>query len=77
MNEEIEKLEDDIKIYTAEWSYLNDPKRLKMLAAKYLKNMKPMEKGQIISLKEFTSSEVETNLKDAFKMFLDGTLREK
>jgi hypothetical protein len=76
INEEIEKLEDDAKVYAAEWSCLNSPKRLKMLAAKYLKNMKPMERRQIMSYEEFASSEFETSLRDAFKTFLDNSLIE-
>ena len=36
INNEIIKITDDLRVYSAEWSYLNDPKRLEELASKYL-----------------------------------------
>lgn len=49
LNHETEQCLDNIKILEAEWSYLNNPERLKKLAEKYLPDMKP------IGVKQFTS----------------------
>jgi hypothetical protein len=48
LESELEKAEDSLNVLSAEWSYLNDPKRLKKLCEKYLKDMRPMENSQII-----------------------------
>ncbi|MDR3224096.1 MAG: hypothetical protein LBT03_00695 [Holosporales bacterium] len=74
INQSIEKYSDDIKIYTAEWACLNDPKRLKMLAEKHLKGMRPMEQRQRISYKKLIESDFEKSFKEAFKSFIDSTL---
>ena len=55
----IEKYRDDIRVYNAEWSFLNDPKRLKRLAMKYLPDLRPIENSQIISFDAFMASDFE------------------
>jgi hypothetical protein len=74
VEQDIGKYTDDLRICSAEWGCLNDPKRLKALCAKYLSGMKPMEKNQIISYQKFFGSEFGSDLKDAFKKFLDKSL---
>ena len=59
IDRKIEKYQDDIRVYNAEWSYLNDPKRLKRLAMKYLPNLRPTENAQIISFDAFMASDFE------------------
>jgi hypothetical protein len=49
---ELEKSIDNLNVLSAEWSYLNDPGRLEKLSEKYLKNMRPTENSQIVSLEE-------------------------
>ncbi|GHT88940.1 hypothetical protein FACS1894113_2550 [Alphaproteobacteria bacterium] len=58
LKKEIETCEDDLKVLGAEWSYLNNPKRLKALAAKHLPNMKPIENKQIISYERVLESDL-------------------
>ena len=59
IEQQIEKYQDDIRVYGAEWSYLNDPKRLKRLATKHLPNLRPTETKQIMSLDAFMASDFE------------------
>lgn len=47
---QIERYENDLKVYSAEWGHLNDPKRLTRLAAKYLPDLRPTENQQMITL---------------------------
>ncbi len=74
INEKLEKCDDDFKVYNAEWSYLNDPKRLKILAAKYFPDMRPTENKQVISYDVVISSDLEQNATKAFGSFLDETI---
>ena len=55
INNQIERFQDDIRVYNAEWSYLNDPRRLKRLAEKYLPKLRPTETKQVISMDNFVS----------------------
>ncbi|MDR1233782.1 MAG: hypothetical protein LBJ92_01365 [Holosporales bacterium] len=81
LQNDIEKCLDDLVVYEAEWSYLNDPKRLKTLCQKHLKGMRPMENGQIISHEDLVNSQFEEmedddplNKRKAFKSFIDDSL---
>ncbi|MDR1609535.1 MAG: hypothetical protein LBR78_01620 [Holosporales bacterium] len=76
---DIQKYQDDIRIYSAEWGCLNDPKRLKALCEKYLNGMRPMERSQIISYKKFAEGggSVGTDYRGAFEKFLDESLDHK
>ena len=74
INAKIDKCNDDLKVYSAEWSYLNDPKRLKTLCAKYLPEMRPTENKQIISYEVITSSDLEQDAGKAFGSFLDDAI---
>ncbi len=74
INIKIEQFSDDLRVYGAEWSYLNDPKRLKTLCEKYLKNLKPTENKQILSYESVLGNDVEQNLNNAFGSFLDKAL---
>ena len=73
LESEIGRISDDIKVYGAEWSYLNNPKRLKKLAEKYLPKLKPMSNKQVLSYKEFARNDYEcqTN-RNALESFLDS-----
>jgi hypothetical protein len=84
INKEMEKCSDDIKIYSAEWSYLNTPQRLKALCGKYLKNLKPLENNQLISYEQFTQSHFQEDCNrtqeghnKAFVAFLNGVAKAK
>ncbi|MDR1391115.1 MAG: hypothetical protein LBI95_01960 [Holosporales bacterium] len=74
VNEKIERYSDDLAVYEAEWSYLNDPKRLKFLCEKYLKNLRPTENRQILSYDLFLKSDVKRNFTGNFRTFLDEVL---
>ncbi|MDR1034969.1 MAG: hypothetical protein LBL32_03495 [Holosporales bacterium] len=85
LQSEIEKCLDDTVIYSAEWSYLNDPKRLKQLCQKHLKGMKPMENTQVINHEDLMNNQYEelygnnriSSSKDvAFRSFLDKILED-
>lgn len=75
INSKIEKCEDDIRVYNAEWSYLNDPDRLKKLCAKHLPNLRPTDNRQMISYKTIVESDLGQNAVRAFGSFLDDTLQ--
>jgi hypothetical protein len=76
INRAIERCNDDIKVHTAEWSYLNTPDRLKTLCAKYLKNMKPLENSQVISYEKLARSDFQISLSKTFEAFLNNVARE-
>lgn len=74
---EIYQTIDDLKVYNAEWSYLNDPKRLKELASKYLHNMTITNTKQIETYKNFINNEYEDQKAakhKAFESFLDSIM---
>lgn len=77
LEKDIELYTDDIKVLKAEWSSLNDPKRLKNLCEKYLKDMKPIENSQIISYDNLMGNEYESSQKSskAFDSFIDDALK--
>lgn len=62
INKQLGKYEDDIKVYNAEWSYLNDPKRLQRLATKYLPHLRPTENKQIINFETLMRSDFDKEL---------------
>ena len=74
---EISQTIDDLKVYNAEWSYLNDPKRLKELASKYLPNMIITDPKQIETYDNFISNKYEDQKAakhKAFESFLDSIM---
>ncbi len=73
INNEIIKITDDLRLYNAEWSYLNNPKRLEELASKYLPEMRPIEYKQILRYNEFIKTEYE-NKTDAKRQAFDNLL---
>ena len=75
VNSKIEQYTDDLKVYNAEWSYLNSPARLKKLCEKYLKNLSPTENKQIISYQTILNSNLSSNSSSAFSEFLDNSLK--
>jgi cell division protein FtsL len=50
------KMKDDLRVLAAEWSCLNSPKRLERLAQKYLPDMKPIVNKQIIKYNKIVES---------------------
>lgn len=46
-----------LNVLKAEWAHLNDPQRLQLLSARYL-DMHPIERKQIMGLKDITSGDV-------------------
>lgn len=49
LNDEIQRNQESIHVLRAEWSYLNDPSRLRALAEKHL-GMRPVAPAQVASL---------------------------
>ena len=74
INSKIDKCSDDLKVYNAEWSYLNDPKRLKTLCTKYLPNLRPTENTQVISYETIVTSDLERDANKALGSFLDEAI---
>lgn len=64
INRQLDKYQDDMRVYNAEWSYLNEPKRLQRLAAKYLPNLRPTENHQVINFETLTRSDFEKEFKE-------------
>ncbi len=62
INIQLDKCQDDIKIYNAEWSFLNDPKRLQRLASKYLPHLRPTENRQIINFETLIRSDFDKEI---------------
>lgn len=54
--ERIQETNESIHILKAEWTHLNDPKRLQTLAQKHL-GIGPMQSGQFISMKALAPSQ--------------------
>ena len=74
---EILQITDDLKVYNAEWSYLNEPKRLIELANKYLPEMAPTDPKQIETYKNFIKNEYEDKTAakhKALESFLDSIM---
>lgn len=72
---EIEQCSDDLKVLGAEWSYLNNPQRLKKLCEKHLKFMKPIENSQVISYDEIVGQDYEERFGgNALGSFIDDAL---
>ena len=77
INKEISKTMDDLKVYNAEWSYLNEPKRLRDLAHKYLPDIQITNINQIETYKDFVKNEYEDQKAakhKAFESFLDSIM---
>ena len=62
INTQLDRCQDDMKIYNAEWSYLNEPKRLQRLATKYLPNLRPTENRQIINFETLIRSDFDKEI---------------
>ena len=75
INCQIEKYSDDLKVYNAEWGYLNDPKRLKSLCEKYLKHLQPTVNKQILNYQSISNSELSQNSNAAFKNYIDEAMQ--
>ena len=72
---EIEQCSDDLKVLRAEWSYLNNPKRLKILCEKHLKFMKPIESSQVISYDKIVGQSYEESFGgNSLDSFIDEAL---
>lgn len=77
INNEITHVADDLRVYRAEWSYLNNPKRLAKLATKYLPEMRPVDYKQILRYNDFINSEYENQVnakRQAFDNLLDSLM---
>lgn len=73
INCEIVKVTDNLRIFGAEWSYLNNPKRLSELASKYLPQLQPMEYKQILRYDDFVKRDY-ANRTDAKRQAFDNLL---
>lgn len=71
---EINKLNDELLIFNAEWSYLNHPNNLKKLAAKYLPNLRPVESNQVMSYNSFCNAEFHSINNKKLNNLLDSIL---
>ena len=60
---EISLVQSDIKVLQAEWSYLNNPKRLASLVKKYLKNNSLILASQVKNLDSLNGRSVLAQLK--------------
>lgn len=60
---EINLVQSDIKVLQAEWSYLNNPKRLASLVKKYLKNNSLILASQVKNLDSLNGRSVLAQLK--------------
>lgn len=77
INNEIIHVADDLRVFRAEWSYLNNPRRLTKLATKYLSEMRPVDYKQILRYNDFINSEYENQVnakRQAFDNLLDSLM---
>lgn len=72
-----------IHILKAEWTHLNDPKRLQNLSQKYLNALKPVTSIQLITFQDMTSSPKNEpipksneihNAQSAFDIYVESSL---
>jgi len=75
INFKIEKYSDDLKVYNAEWGYLNSPKRLKRLCEKYLKHLRPTVNKQILDYQVILNTNLIQNRNNAFKDYIDEAMQ--
>ncbi len=75
INSRIEKYSDDLKVYNAEWGYLNNPKRLKTLCEKYLKHLHPTVNRQILDYQTILNSDLVQNRNNAFEDYIDEAMQ--
>ncbi len=75
INSKIEKYSDDLKVYNAEWGYLNNPKRLKTLCEKYLKHLQPTTNKQILDYQTILNNDLSPNRNNAFKDYIDEAMQ--
>jgi hypothetical protein len=61
LRSEIAAEEDTIAVLKAEWSHLNEPKRLQALSARYL-DLKPLDANQIATLQDLPQRPSEPGL---------------
>ncbi len=73
INNEIIRVTDDLRVFGAEWSYLNDPKRLAELASKYLPQLQPIVHKQILRYDDFVQHKY-ANRTDAKRQAFDKLL---
>ena len=78
LKSEIGQVKESLHVLNAEWSYLNDPKRLQNLCAKYLPHLKPVNSNQLITLTDMTQaggrSESDENLDVYMSQLLENEL---
>lgn len=75
VNSKIEQYSDDLKVYNAEWGYLNRPKRLKQLCEKYLPNLKPTINSQVLNYQVILNNTLSRNKNSAFKDYIDKAVK--
>lgn len=75
IEQEKEECSDDLKVLRAEWSYLNNPERLKILCQKHLWQMKPIANSQIVLYNDLMRDDgEETCGQNALGAVIDGLL---
>lgn len=76
LTKEISQNKEAIHVLKAEWSHLNDPKRLQKLCAKYLPALKPVHSKQLITLQDMLQSGGQSNTDKSLDTYMT-TLLEK
>jgi hypothetical protein len=75
---EIKQHNEAMHVLRAEWSHLNEPKRLQHLCAKYLGHLKPVNSTQLITMHDMIqssqSSSQDKNLDTYMNSFIEKEL---
>lgn len=74
LKKEIDENKDAIHHLKAEWTYLNDPKRLQVSSKNHLSELKPVNSGQLITFQDMAGSNTNVKQESAQKNDLKNTL---
>lgn len=66
---------ESIHLLRAEWAHLNDPKRVQLLAAKYLNHIKPLKKNQMVTFHDAAGGDKGYDRK-ALEDLIDAAVKE-
>ena len=74
LKKEIQSNKGAIHILKAEWTHLNDPKRLQNFSQKYLTELKPIKSSQLITFQDMAGASVNNKVQPSQKQNAQNAL---